>query len=79
MQSSTDTPTSCFNVNQDRSEQNRAELELTKNVEDKNIEDQKNERSKISITTYCNHWQTTNVTSLVVLHRNTSTIIFTQR
>ena len=79
MQSSTDTPTSCVNVNQDRSELNRAELELTKNVEDKNIEDQKNERSKISITTYCNHWQTTNVTSLMMLHRNTSTIIFTQR
>ena len=51
--SSTDTPTTSVNVNEDRAEQNRAELELTNNVKDKNIKDQKNESSKISITIYC--------------------------
>ena len=40
-----------INVNKNRIEQNRDELELTNNVKDKNINDQINESSKISITT----------------------------
>ena len=54
-QSSTDAPTTSVNYNQDRIQQNRAELGLTNNVKDKNINDQKSESSKISITSCRDH------------------------
>ena len=50
-QSSTVIPTTSINVDKDRIEQNRDELELTNSVKDKNINDQINESRKISITT----------------------------
>ena len=49
-ENSTDTHTSSINVNKDRIEPNRDELELTSNVK-VNINDQINESSKSSITT----------------------------
>ena len=61
-QSSNDTPTTSANVNQDRIEQNHAKLGLTNNMKDKNINDQKNKSSKISITTYHDHFDNDNIT-----------------
>ena len=62
MQSSNDTASTSANVNQDRIEQNRAKLGLTNNLKDKNINDQKNKSSKISITTYRDHFDNNNYT-----------------
>ena len=61
LQSSNDTPT-FGNVKKDRIEQNLAKLGSTNNMEDKNINDQKNKSSKISITTYCDHFDNNNNT-----------------
>ena len=62
LQSSNDTPTTSVNVNQDRIEQNHAKFGLTNNLKDKNINDQKNKSSKISITTYRDHFDNSNYT-----------------
>ena len=61
-QSSKDTATTSVNVNQDRIEQNHAKFMLTNNLKDKNINNQKNKSSKISITTYRDHFDNNNYT-----------------
>lgn len=66
-QSSTDTSTTSVNVEQDRIEQNRAELELTNHVKN-NMNNQKNESGKNSITTYRHHSDT-----IMINHRKSIT------
>ena len=61
MQSSNDTASTSVNINQDRIEQNRTKLGLKNNL-NKNINDQKNKSSKISITTYRDHFDNNNYT-----------------
>ena len=62
LQSSNDTPTNIVNVYQDRIEQNHAKLGLMNNKKDKNINDQKNKSTKISISTYRDHFDNDNNT-----------------